>query len=231
MHVEVDTRDFDRLKHDLEVTAKRAVPHAARNAVNRCAFEARAGWVAETRSTFVQRNTFTERSLQVDKARGTDMASMAATVGSTADYMARREDGELKGPKHGKHVAIPTVSGARGGAITSPIRKPNRLSAIRLAPRPGSTSKQRNAIAIRMARAKGQRFAFLETPRGGGIVRVLGGKRKGPVRMVWDLSRGAVRIKPMPSLQRTLTKLGPRFVAIHEGAILEQLKRNKVLGY
>ena len=227
----VDWSEFEKLQKELKVAAEKAIPHAARNAVNRCAFETRTAWIGKVRQTFTVRSTFTERSLRVEKARGAKLEQLQAVVGSTADYMKRREEGETKRPAQGKNLPIPTVAGARGGALQSLVKRPNQMRAITLLSRPGGTKKQRNAVAIRQAKEKGTKFAYLEGTRGGGIVRVMGGKRRTKLRAVWDLSRPSVNVKPMPTLEPTLKQLASRYERIHVDSLVEQFRRNKVLGY
>lgn len=227
----VDTSGIRRLVDDLDVFAKKAVPYAIRNSLNRSAFEARRAWVDEIEKTMTLRNTFTIRSLRVEKVSTMDPRRMVSVVGSTAEYMGRRESGETKRP-HGKHgVPVPTLA-ARGGSKARLIQKPNKMSNIVIARgRPGATKKQRNAIALRRAAAFGTRFVFLETGRGAGLFRVMGGKRKLEVRAIWDMSHKTVTVHPFPTLETTLRRIGPRVLDIHTNALVEQAQRYRVLGY
>lgn len=232
--IKVDFKGFDKLRKDLDKAAKKAFPHAARATLNAAAAETRKAWVNEVQRTMVTRNTFTTRSLQYDKATGTNVLTMQSKVGSTAPYMKQREEGETKTPRSGKSVPIPTSASAGqapGSKRTRLVRSANKMRAINLPTNRGRTRQQRNAIALQAAR-KGGKFAFLETATGKRVIaKVTGGKRRMKVTTIWDLSARTVRVRPMPTLEKTLAAIGPRIPAMAESALLEQLRRHKVLGY
>jgi hypothetical protein len=230
--LKVDVTELRRFAQDLDKFAHKAIPHAVRNSLNRSAFEGQREWRTEIKRTFTVRRPFTEKSIQVTKARGVDLSTMAAELGSTAEYMAAREEGETKrkGGKHG--VPIPTVGGARGGSIKRLIQRPNRMGAIKLTDRARTgTRKQRNAVAIRRALKAGNRFVFLETDTGKGIFRITGAKRRLRVRMVWDLSKKSVTVAPFETLARTLKAIEPKLTQIHLESLREQLRRHHIMGY
>lgn len=156
MQVTVDFSNVAKAVKALERVSVEAVPHAARDALNTLAFEGRRVWRDEIDRAFVLRNTFTQRSLRVEKATIGRVADMRASLGSTQDYMAQQEQGAIKSAK-GKHgVPIPTraASGEAEGSMPrqKPVRRANRMSAISLRKRAGRTRAQRNAIAIAQAR-------------------------------------------------------------------------------
>lgn len=229
--VKVDAR---KAVKDLRQFREKAIPYAVRNALNRSAFHARAEWKQEVRGAFTLRNAFTERSILVTRATGKNVNGMVAFVGSTALYMDEQEHGATERGR-GKHKPIPgpVAAGlAPGGKRTKMVRAGNKLSALHV-PRPvGRNSKQRNAVALAMARRRGERVVLLDRPNGGkGLFRLMGGKKKLQTRLLWDLSRGSVTIKPTPTLARTLARIQPRLAEIHRDAFVEQLKRHKILGY
>jgi hypothetical protein len=228
------TIDAKQALKDLRRFREKAIPYAIRNALNRSAFHARAEWKTEVRNEFTLRNRYTEQSILVDRATGKSVSGMVAVVGSKAAYMDEQEHGAtVRGG--GKHKAIPGPVAAGlppGGKRTKLVRGANKLSALRVSRPVGKNPRQRNAVALAMARRRGERVALLERPRGGkGLFRLTGGKKKPQTRLLWDLSRSSVTVKPTPTLQRTLTRIQPRLVEIHRDAIVEQLRRHKVLGY
>lgn len=239
----VDLKDLKRLTQDLETAKKSALPHAVRNSLNRTAFATRQVWQREIEDEFVTRNRYTTRSIRVEKARGTKLPSMQATVGSTAPYMDTQEKGGVI--RGGKHKPIPTsyAAGQMGAAPrTRLVRKANYLGAISLSKARGLSKRQRNAIAISQARRAGRKHVLLETERGKGIFQLLGRTKKATrrrartrgksqVRMVWDFSRSSVRVKPTPTLQSSLKLMHWRMLKIHHDAVVEQLRRHRVLGY
>lgn len=230
MHFEVDVSQIEKLQNDLEDFAEKGLPHASRNAINRTAFAAREEWIQGARKAMTLRGSFVPRSIQVEKARGTTFP-MSASVGSTAPLMGKVESGGRRGPKSGKHVPIPTVGGARGGALANTIRKPNRLASISLRDKPGGSRKQRNAIAIRRAIKASSKFALIETAHGEGIAKITGRGKQLTVRLIWDLSRSSVQLPPRHVLEKTLRALEPRAERIYVAAMVEQLHRNHVFGY
>jgi len=228
---EIDVKDANRLARDLDHFAKKSVPHAARNALNDLAFTGRRVWAEEQRQTFTVRNTWTGRQNRVDKARGTNVRTMQATLGSLAEYMDEREFGETK-QKKGKHgVPIPTLY-ARGGSKKRRVRKPHRLPQIRLS-HSGSSKRgrQERAVAIKRAFSSGNKFVYLEQGNRKGIIKLLGSRRKPKYRTVWDLSRPTVRVEPVPTLQPALVKLNKLGPSIWTRALIDQARRNQVLGY
>jgi hypothetical protein len=229
--IKIDLSQFKKLAKDLDTVAKKAIPHATRNALNGAAFETRREWVGKVEKSMVLRNTFTTRSLQVSKATGINMQVMEARVGSTAPYMGDREQGIMEKPrgKHGVPLPTPASAGQGSSPRTRLVRRPNRLPSIQLTARPGRNARQRNAIAIRQA-AKGTGYAFLELQRHAGIYKVTGKKRM-RVRLIWDLSVRTIKPKPLPTLQQALDAIKPKLAGICERALVDQLKRAKVLGY
>lgn len=235
--VKVDLADVERARDDLETFAKRALPYAVRNSLNTSAFEGRKEWTGQIKRSFILRNTFTTRSLRVVKARGTDLNDMASFLGSVAKFMGDQERGGVLRGRFGRSKPVPTAvaAGQAPGARprTKQVRRPNWLTTIRINRRLRTRAKSRgqlNLIKVRLAAKRGQRFALLDLGKRKGLVRITGKKRI-TVRMVWDLSRRAVRVPAEPTLQRTLTALEPRLPLIHRDALVDQLRRHKVLGY
>jgi hypothetical protein len=232
--VSVEMKGLTKLVDDLTRLRKSALPFAARNALNRSAFAARKEWQDEIKRTFTTRNNFTERSVRVEKATGTDLKSMQSVVGSVAPYMGDQEEGAtVRG--RGAHKAIPgpvAAGQAAGGKRTRLVRSANKLSAITAVRGKGTTRKQRNAVAMAMAKRDGKPVALLERPGGGkGLFKIGGRKNRITARLLWDVSRSSVRVKAEPTLQRTLKRIHRRVEDIHVGAVIEQLKRHRLLGH
>jgi hypothetical protein len=235
MPVSVAWKGLDEAKRDLQTMASKAVPYAARNALNTIAFEARGEWQRQIRGSFTLRNRFTERSVLVTKASGTDIKRMASFVGSTAPFMRDQEEGALVRGRHGqKGIPAPGAAGQQPGSKrTRLVRSAYRLGAINVAhPQLKGSRRQRNAIALAVARRKGQTIALLERPKGGkALFKLMGGKRRIKTRMLWDFSKRAVRVHSEPTLQRTLTAVSRKIPHILMASTLEQLRRNRILGY
>lgn len=233
--ISVDS-DWKRVQDDLEKLNKRGFPFAMRNALNDGAFQARREWGHEITETFQTRNKWTAgRALVVEKATGARVSNMEAIVGSTARFMGDQEKGFThKG--RSKHLPIPGPAAAGqspGQKRTGLIRKTNRLRAIAAtqAPKTGKTRKQRNAVAISMAKKKGQKYAVLERPKGGrAIFRLQGSKKKPTTRLVWDLSRSSAVVRPHPTLKPVVHRINVAFPGMMKRSLMEQVRRAKAFG-
>lgn len=227
-------RNIDQLEGTLRRLYEHAVPHAERQARNNLAFDMRASWQARMSNAFTLRNTFTKRSVLVEKATRHDPV---AFVGSIAEFMPRQEFGAVD-RKTGRHgLAIPTDAARYGGSPDRPITVGNRLSKVKLpAGRKAGVAarnrRQRNILAVEAAASagSGSRFAFLETADGKGIYRVTGrltkkrGRRGLKVRKVYDLSRDSVNIPKTPLLAQGLDRAYRRAPALYEKALLRAIE-------
>lgn len=230
-HFTVRFNGLGKLFRDLEKFRSKAIPFAMRRTLNDTAFAARALWVDEIQKTLVTRNTFTTRSLRVERATGRTVAGMRAVVGSAAPYMGKREvlSREERGP-------VPTTVASGEGRSGKPrrrlVRRPNRIAAIQLPDklRQGSR-RQRAAVTISMAARKGHRFVFLELERRKGFFRVSGGKRRPRIDMLWDTSRKSHTVKPHPTLGPALKRVARLVPGIQRKALLEELRRNRIADY
>jgi hypothetical protein len=209
-----------------------AVPYAVRNALNTQAFEARKAWVGFIQRDFVNRNTFTQRSIQVVKAGGLSVANMQSVVGSTAPYMGTQEEGgTVRGKGAHKAIPAPTAAGLPAGSRrTKLVRARFYLGAINAQhPALVGSRKQRNAIAIAVARRAGLKFALLERPSGGKGLFLLGGSKRQPTtRLLWDVSRGSVQVPGAHQLERTLAHVLTQSERVHMDALVQQLTRNGI---
>lgn len=229
--IHVNLHRLERLeRHIAKFT--RAVPYAAKGALNDMAFAVREEWVRQLQGTFTLRNKWTEKGLRVDKAQGRDLGTMQSVVGSLRDYMKDREEGSTE-QKRGKHgVAIP-MSGASGQGKkrkrTKPVRAVNYLSAMQLQKRVTGTDARKNTVAIMMAKKKGGGVVLLEKRRRKGLFRVEAEGKK--PRLLYDLSKPVVTTKPYPTLKPAVKAVAPRMGEFWMKNLEAQLARNKVLHY
>lgn len=232
--ITVEMRGLEKFRDDLGKFAKKALPAAARGALNTVAFDARREWVQQVGRKFVLRNKFTVNSLRIEKAQGFDLTSMQSKVGSTQDYMAEQEKGFTERSK-GKHgVAVPTSSAAgmsKRAPRTKQVQKKNYLTAIQVASRVRGIRQRRNAVAVRMASKTGG-VAFLDLGKSKGLFRVKQtSKGRFTVRMIYDLSKKSVTVKSTPTLELTLKAVSPRVPRILGNELLAQAKRFHIVGY
>lgn len=229
MLIDFNTPGLALLRTQLLSVARRGVQHAGRNALNATAFEVREEWQRQIAEAMVLRNKWTQRSIRVTKARGTNLALMHAVVGSVADYMRIQEFGgtETKSGRHGVPIPTTVASGeGRGASVRRRlVRRPNRLPNVQLAPRPGKTRKQRNAAAIDQAIRSGRKHVFLELDRRKGLFLLAGGKRSRRVELIWDLSRPSVRIPATRTLGASMAKAPDIAAPLVRKALVEQLER------
>lgn len=226
----VDIRGAKEMVRDLQKMRQKAVPYAIRNYLNTAAFETRRIWQAEIKTTFINRNTFTANSVRVDQAKGTDVATMQAVVGSVAPWLKTDEEGGVVHSKAGSHVAIPRSASAgqgAGGIRTKAVRGRFYLGAINLAHPVGHGGRrQQNAIAIAIARKTGKNLALLTKRNGGkGIFVIGGGKRSIRTRMLYDVSRSSVKVRSEPTLQRSLDAVKPKLESMLKAAVMQQFAR------
>lgn len=230
MRISVDSSDIIRFVKRLDALNKRGAPHAMRESLNTLAFATRKQWQREIRSELTLRNRWTVNSIRVEKARGSNIGTMEATVGSVAKYMRRTEEGETLKTR-GKHgVSVPTGYASGEEGATPPQRlptKPHRMPSIQLTRRGTGSRKQRNAVAIRKATQAGGRkkFVFLETEKKKGIFKIMGRGKRSTIKMVWDLSSRALKKKPFPTLQPALRKINPKAPRIYAAALSKQVRR------
>jgi hypothetical protein len=233
----VDTKDWKKLHEGIQRFAQRAYPHAVRNALNGCAFELRKGWQLEIRQTFTNRNAFTQRSIRVEKATGSVVRGMKSVTGSVAPYMGDQEGGAtIRG--RGKHKAIPgpAAAGLKPGAKRTKLVRPQfRLGAIQVNhPSLAKYGRRRqNAVVLAITIRKGERFALLNRAKGKGrgLFEVKGLKRKAKTKLLYNVSKGSVRVKPEPTMRRAVLRSKHAFDRILHDSLLTQLKRNKVMGF
>lgn len=232
--INVEIKGLEKLRDDLGKFAKKAMPAAARETLNELAFATRREWVQQVGRKFILRNKYTVSSLRVEKAKSFDLATMESKVGSTVPYMLEQEEGHTETAR-GKHgVAVPTSSAAgmaRRAARTKQVQRKNYLTAIQVASRVRGIRQRRNAVAIRLAEHTGG-VAFLDLGKRKGLFRVSKtSKGRYSVRMIYDLSKRAVRAKAIPTLEPALAVVTPRAPAVLEKAALAQMRRFKIAGY
>lgn len=207
----IEIRGLDAMQRELEQLAKRSIPYAARETVNGLAFAGRKIWQEQMAESLTLRNAFTQRRALVERATGSRMSDLQATLGHTEDYMRRLEQGIGERARRGG-LAIPTeaAAGQAKGSLPAGRKRAVRPSlVIRVLGKIKRQSssmprKARNARAVREAIKNGSRLAYLELDRRRGIYKIMGGRKRPQIRKLYDLSRRAVPLPRVPTLQRTL---------------------------
>lgn len=237
MKMIVDVTDVKQYEADLKTFARRAFPFATKATVNSAAFAGQKIARDFIKGRFIERNTFTRRSVQVEQARTLNVRRQYATLGSTADYMERQEFGGVirATGKEGHPIATPAASGEGALPRRKQVPKGRRLGAIRLSGRrvAAKTRKQRNRAVVMQAAARGgrSRYVFLDLGRRAGIYQVLGGKRRPRIKKIWDMSRRTVVTRPRPWLLPATQLAAGRLPQYYADALVFQLRRAGILGY
>jgi len=110
---------------------RKQLPFATANALNEVGFGVMRGLKSSLSGDLdVLRNSFTARSIQVDKA---NKGNLKAEVGfeSKAYYMSKLNDKETRHPTKSKYLAIPTTYARRGNTIKGLLKSPMRLGVIK----------------------------------------------------------------------------------------------------
>jgi len=208
--ITIDLRDIDKFERHLEAFNKRALPIANRTALTAGAFDASREAKKNLDKGMILRNTWTKRSIQVEKARGNVIRNQEAVVGSTVDYLEEQEFGATKsaGGKQGIRMTTSYASGE--GMQARPRRKvargANKIRRINLSKskKKGVNKKQQAIIAIYEAKKAGRKYVFLSMPwtKGKkGIYKITGGKKRPKIKMVHSLKEQSVTVKRNPWLK------------------------------
>jgi len=236
MQVSFEAKEIERLWKGLRRYNEKAIPFAARAAINESAFELRKRWRREVNRNFITRNRWTVGSIFYEKTKSLSLPFMFSEVGSEMKYMKTQETGgtERKKGKHG--VAIPTSVASREGRGTKPRRRVpapayRPIKKIRLGRRYNKigTRKERFAAAVAEARRTGRKLVFLELRNNRkGIFRVGGSKKNPKIDMLYDLSRSSIRIPREPTLEKSLNDIERTLPGIYLRALMAQWKRHKI---
>ncbi len=222
--LKMDTRELRRLEDNLRELNAKGVHFAERNTVNDLAFATQKEARQTIRSEFVNRNKWTERSVQVDRAKS---LRDSAEVGSTERYMADQEFGRVK--TENTNIPTPAASGESPRARTRrrPVRRANRMNAITLSrtKTAGMSQKQRNIVTVKQAKETGRKFVFLQRGQERGIYKVMGRKTKPKTRKVQDLSRRVAVVPRNPWLAPSSRTVMARAPELYAKQLQRQLDR------
>lgn len=192
-YIDIDLSQAKRLERILAGIRQRSVGFAIKNTLNDLAFSARRNIIAKIDHDFVNRNTWTKRSIKVERARYTGEFS---EVGSTEKYMAKQEFGGTGE----KYVANPNASGenSRARVRRKPIRQSNWINKLTTArvKRTDGNLREKNISSLKQAKEQGQKYVILD--RGGGrrgLYRVLGTKKAPRSKLLYTLRNAPVKIK------------------------------------
>lgn len=218
--ISVDMKQAKRLEKVLGDIRSRAVPFAQRNTINDMAFDAMRGARNNVRSDFINRNTWTARTISTNKAR---RPGDYAEVGSSESYMKKQElggTGEKYEPTGNATGESPRVSPRR-----RVVRRSNWINTLQVhrskfsifKGKRGKISNRResNIAALKDAKESGMRHVILDRGYGRvGIYRVMGTRKKPKSKLLYRIRRHANKIKKDPWLEpasSVASKMGPTY--------------------
>lgn len=223
--ITADMKQAIELQHKLRRLNRGGIAFAARQTVNDLAFAGRAEAVKIVDQTFTNRNAWTKRTINVDRARDVSVDA-TASLGSTQEYMARQEyGGQNRAP-----IPTPAAAGEEGARVRRRVvRRQNRtpnLNASRIARGAPMVARVRAAIAAK------ERVILVERGEGiaPGIYRIKGGTPRRPERAQLVMVRATearTRTAPTRWLSRASAAVGPRAGNFYARALQFQLNRLK----
>lgn len=242
--INVDAKEIRQMEKDLEVFAKQALPYATRHTLNQLAWRGRQYAQANIDREFIERNKWTRGSVRVQQTKSLNMERQASAVGSTEDYMARQEFGEVISAEgqHGHPIPTGAAAGQKGKVPRTRVpQRKNRMRNIRLGGkkvRP-KTEPQRLLLLVREAIESGRRVFFWpgrDVPREG-IYRVKGGSlrrhrgwpRGAKLELMYDLSHDVVTIRATPWLRPAANKAERDAFDLYAKALQFQMDRNNLM--
>lgn len=230
----IKDKDIRLYEGDLKALKHKAFPFAVRDTLNTAAFRTQTIARATVARKMVLRNKFTQNSIRVDRARGFNVRTMEAVVGSTQSYMEDQEFG-VNSVSTGKFGLRLTTSYASGEGLQAVPRRrlakrANKFRNIELdhSKKKGVSRKQKNLIAVKQAAASGDKYVFMDLGRKQGIFKVIGGVRKPIVRMVVDMTEGSTSSAPRPWLRPSFNKMVAAVPNIYKNALVKQLVRHGI---
>lgn len=190
---------WDRYAKQLRELNKRGLGYAYSATLNDVAFAGRKKWQSELPGAMKLRNTYTTRSIRVERA---SPGRLQSVMGSVADYMGTQEEGATE-TKKGKH-GVPLPAAAPGKRKKrGRISKNRTLGAIQVMPSVQGHRSRQVVVALAMAKKKGgPQYAFLKLKAGRrGLYKIDPTKKRAAIRKVWDLSKSSVRIPANPTMK------------------------------
>ena len=232
--IKLSQRDARKLEKALETFTESGFPKAVEDTLNRAAFDTRRRSLRAVGEQMITRNAWTRKSIQVERVTPAPVDQMRSEVGSVAPYMATQEFGGTKTRSGSEGVPIAT-SWSAGEALGARPRKrlprrPNQMTQIQLRGNAvrARNRKQRNAIVVRQAARKRQRFVFLDLGRRKGIFKVIGTRERPEVRMVHDMSRASVIIPKNPWLRPAFEAVAQELPAQYVRSLRFQARRHQL---
>lgn len=229
----IKIKQLKKLEKNLNVFNLKALPFATRNTINQAAFKTQKLAKQNIKDKMTLRNKFTVSSVRVNQSKSLNISKQQSETGTIADYLVKQEFGEIiqKSGKHGVPIATSYAAGQSETAKrTKLVRKPNKLQSLQLKRKAkgANSRKQRNFIAIQQAVKSSNKYVFLELGRTKGIFKVVGGKRKPRIKMVWSLKQQSITVNKNPWLEPAFNEVIKEMPAMYLKSLLFQVKKQKL---
>lgn len=239
--LKMDQRPLEQLENDLDRFGKQALPYAIRDTLNAAAFQTAEMAKEEISHKFIERNTYTRRSVRYKKTFSRDINRMESYAGSIQPYMRQQEEGftEHKSGKHGVPIPSSAASGQMGSRLrTRRLQRKNWLSSINLSSS-RVKGRGRTVASVRDAVDTGKRVIFIDSRsdhygRPTGLYRVVGGRKGGRgwptgarLQLIYDLERSSVRTKAHPWLEPATNKVTVNIDKLYRDALIRQIRLNR----
>lgn len=231
--ITINDKQIKKLEVALDVLVKNGYENAVRETLNITVANARKSAIKMIKEKMIIKgggsNNPAIRGVQFEQIpKNTPVRKQVAIIGHVAPFWPLQEFGGVVQGKSGKSLVLPTGASANQEGTakrTRPVTKRNRLSNIKL--RKGGTKaanrKQRNAIAIALARKKGaSKEVFLDLGRGkSGIFKVT----KTKIIMLHDMSRKSARVPPTPVIGPAAEKQAKFIPEFYEQRLRRELNK------
>lgn len=216
----------------IEDFAEKQYPIINGFSLNRAAAETREEYANIVKRRFTLRTKGTIQSIQFRKVKGFNPKTQESSVGSTVDYMAAQEFGDISSSKgkYGKSIPSSFASDESQGAKprAKKVQPAKRMSRIRLTKSKvrGFNRKHHSMLVIRAAAEKGSgNFVFLPLQGAKGIYRVTGKGKHAKIKMVYSLSKKIMEIKKKPSLTPAVNNIIPKMPRFYIEAAEKRLNK------
>lgn len=241
----INCDEIDSLQAHLEHLKLKALPYATKQTLNDAAFRARAFAVEIAKKKMIMRNTYSVKSIQVQRASGLDISRQVSETGSVLGYMADQEFGDTRYKKTRQGMGIPTSYSSGQGMHTQPRTRPttgrNRKKNLRLhnsrsgGKKRALTNTQKLVVKIKSAVKNNEREVFLNVPGRKGMYRVEGGGvgKKGKVlnariKLIWSYQEQSTRTPKNPWLKPASDRTLPLIPEFYKAALYFQIRRHGV---
>ena len=237
----INTKDVAQLERTLQRLNKQGIPYAVRFALDKTAFDGMREAKVEAKRVFTMRNTWTERSIQVNKVPKTtnEIHRMASEMGSRMAYMGEQEKGFTRSASGSQGVQVPTAQAAGQGDATRrtrPVKKQFRWSTIRSVKRRAPvSSKQATFVALTEAIKARDKIVFMRLGRVRGFWQIRGriGKDGRPIinklALIWNANRSIVKTSRHRWMEPAAERARQRIPANYNETLSEQV--NKAVAY